>query len=328
MAHSNSPNSKTTRIGFIGECMIELKQNVSGIQQHFSGDVLNTAVFFQRQLTSSNIEAQFISAIGKDRFSRAMLEFWQREGLDCDHVLQVDNKLPGLYFIQVDERGERSFNYWRNDSAAKVMFSQVGSRQLLDHISTLDGVYLSGITLAILTPNDRERLFDALAQLKRNQGKIYFDNNFRPALWLDKLGFEKQGPDNLQFDNKRPKMEHAVAAYDRIMTQCDMAFLTADDEAALYGTKTIGEIFNRIESFEIPEVVIKCGADPACIQVGKDRLTVSAEKVSTVVDTTAAGDSFSAAYLAARLQGQTPQQSAQAGHKLAAQVIQTEGVFS
>ncbi len=46
-----------------------------------------------------------------------------------------------------------------------------------------------------------------------------------------------------------------------------------------------------------------------------------------VVDTTAAGDSFSAGYLAVRLNGGGAQQAAQRGHQLAATVIQHRGAI-
>jgi 2-dehydro-3-deoxygluconokinase len=46
-----------------------------------------------------------------------------------------------------------------------------------------------------------------------------------------------------------------------------------------------------------------------------------------VVDTTAAGDSFAAAYLAARLGGAGPADAAGAGHRLAGVVVQHAGAI-
>ena len=46
-----------------------------------------------------------------------------------------------------------------------------------------------------------------------------------------------------------------------------------------------------------------------------------------VIDTTAAGDSFSAGYLAVRLTGGTPEAAAQRGHLTASTVIQYRGAI-
>ena len=56
-------------------------------------------------------------------------------------------------------------------------------------------------------------------------------------------------------------------------------------------------------------------------------VAVEAEPVSDVVDTAAAGDSFAAAYLAARLDGAEPAAAARAGHELAATVIRYLGAI-
>ncbi len=45
------------------------------------------------------------------------------------------------------------------------------------------------------------------------------------------------------------------------------------------------------------------------------------------VDTTAAGDSFNAGYMSARLSGQNPADAATNGHQLAAEVIQHRGAI-
>jgi len=45
------------------------------------------------------------------------------------------------------------------------------------------------------------------------------------------------------------------------------------------------------------------------------------------IDTTSAGDSFNAGYLAARFEGQDPEQAARLAHRLASIVIQHRGAI-
>jgi 2-dehydro-3-deoxygluconokinase len=54
---------------------------------------------------------------------------------------------------------------------------------------------------------------------------------------------------------------------------------------------------------------------------------VPAELVAEVVDTTAAGDSFAAAYLWARTGGAAPPDAARAGHRLAGTVVRYPGAI-
>ena len=77
----------------------------------------------------------------------------------------------------------------------------------------------------------------------------------------------------------------------------------------------------------IAEVVLKRGADACLIRWEDERFEVPALVVEKVVDTTAVGDSFSAAYLASRLKGGSPQDAALAGHRLASRVIQVPGAL-
>lgn len=305
--HHLSQRSPACRVAIIGECMIELFGTPPNLTQGFAGDTLNTAVYLSRLCNHGEVEVQYMTAVGTDPYSTAMLALWRREEIQCDFVKRDPQRIPGLYSISVDAQGERSFHYWRNEAAAKWVFEGEGSDTRLAALATFNWIYLSGISVAILPEESRERLLDSLNQARQQGVKVAFDNNFRPRLW--------------------PSVAEACAVYDRFMAECDLAFLTLDDEVAMRPGVTIEQVQQRCASLNIPEVVIKRGSDDCLVSHHSQQWQVPACKVSSVVDTTAAGDSFSAAYLAARIQELSPEHAAGWGHQLASTVIQYPGAL-
>src|SRR6476661_6126347 len=94
------------RVASIGECMIELKQTERGLfSRGFGGDTLNTAVYLARL----GVAADYITALGDDSLSDEMVAGWAAEGVGTKPVLRLPGKLPGLYMIETDAKGERRF---------------------------------------------------------------------------------------------------------------------------------------------------------------------------------------------------------------------------
>lgn len=293
-------------IALVGECMIEMSGRET-ITQTFGGDTLNTAVYLARTCSRDRVTVDYMTAIGADAFSGAMRQLWRDEQLGDRHVQVIPDALPGLYFIQTDDRGERRFLYWRGQSAARRMFDGPQAEPLLAALESYDSVYVSGVTLAILSNNGRQRLLQRLEQARANGLRVVFDNNYRPLLWA------------------HPDM--ARGAHLAMLKLTDLAIVTWDDDVQLFGYTAPEALFAAYADIGVREVVIKRGAQACLIQCAAGRLEVPAQRVETVIDTTAAGDAFSAGYLACRLQGGAPDESAAWGHRLAATVIQHPGAL-
>ncbi|WOE77287.1 sugar kinase [Pseudomonas protegens] len=293
------------RIAAIGECMIELQQRDDGsLQQSFGGDTLNTAVYLCREL-GQQAQVDYVTALGYDSFSDAMCQSWAQEGIGLGKVQRLPGRLPGLYCIQTDARGERRFLYWRNEAAVRDCFNTAAAGLILEELQAYDVLYFSGITLAVLGETGRRKLNDLLLEARSRQALIVFDNNYRPRLWAS--------------------VEQARAAYLQVLEHVDLALLTLDDEQALFGHDDARGVFAAYPT--IAEVVLKRGAESCLVRCDGEDYEIPAQQVEQVVDTTAAGDSFSAAYLASRLLGGSPVDAAQAGHRLASRVIQHPGAL-
>jgi 2-dehydro-3-deoxygluconokinase len=111
------------------------------------------------------------------------------------------------------------------------------------------------------------------------------------------------------------------------LKRVDYALPTFDDEAVLWGDPSPEATVERLQAFGIGEIVVKNGPNSALVAVSGQRELVPVPEVIQAVDTTAAGDSFNAGYLAARLAGESPAAAALAGHTLAAQKVRHRGAI-
>lgn len=298
------------KIAVIGECMIELSEKGENIKRGFGGDTLNTAVYIARQVDDAQLSVDYVTALGTDSFSDQMIAAWQQEKVKTGLIQRLDNKMPGLYVIETDPHGERTFWYWRSDAAARYWLDSANSDAVCQQLEHYDYLYLSGISLAILPDASREKLMDLLSRCRANGGKVIFDNNYRPRLWADK--------------------SQAQAAYRAMLNCTDIAFLTLDDEHLLWGEQTLEAVIARTREAGASEIVIKRGAESCLVAIGDDPLIdVAAVRLAKekIIDTTAAGDSFSAGYLSQRLVGASPQAAAERGHLTASTVIQHRGAI-
>lgn len=292
---------------FVGECMVELREAGGGmLEQSFSGDVYNTAVYFNRMAGSS--DNYFISGVGTDMVSAALLDQVAAHELKKDYIVRVTDRHPGLYWIKTDEYGERTFLYWRNDSAARMMLDLHHFSQLKAKADNCELIYFSGITLAILDDARKKRLLQLAESVRKNGGWVCFDSNYRPYLWRD------------------PKA--AAQWMNAALEYATHALVTFDDESKLHHDKDAGATMKRLLAAGAIEAVVKLGAEGCLVQSSSmPKPTAIPTKKVKPVDTTAAGDSFNAAYLAKRINGEGIENAAQAGSQLAARVIRFTGAI-
>ena len=297
------------RVALFGECMLELRGRAFGaMHQGFGGDTLNTAVYLARCAPAGRLRVAYATALGDDTLSGGLLARWAQEGVETSLVQRLPGRLPGLYQIDVDARGERSFSYWRDHSAARAYFD-APQTPLESDVHDFGAFYFSGISLAILPPAGRERLFAQLQRMRDRGIAVIFDNNFRPRLWSDVV--------------------EARTAFGRAFALASMALVTVDDHQALHALATPDEAVRAAQALDVDEIVLKRGALPALVRGTADAAwqQVATERVERVVDTTAAGDSFAAGYLSRRLLGADAVESARFANRLAARVIQHQGAL-
>lgn len=308
-------------IFLFGECMVELmassqtdstacKEKGSSqvlskvMKQAFAGDVFNTAVYLKRTFTEMN--TQIVTAVGNDNFSLDMIQYFENENIGTDFVFKSDNKIPGLYAIQLDESGERSFTYWRNDSAARKVMQHITDTEIAA-LSQGDMFFFSGISLAVVEKSARESFWAMLEKLKLAGVQIVFDPNYRARLW----------------DNP----EQAKEQFEQAFRFADVLLPGVDDFEQLYAITTSEGVYDFCKAYQFDELVIKNGEAGIFCYADEQVYHFPIKPVENVVDTTSAGDSFNGVYLGARIKGHNISSAVELASQAAGFVIQHHGAI-
>jgi 2-dehydro-3-deoxygluconokinase len=232
-----------------------------------------------------------------------MVATWRNEGISDRLVFRIPGERPALYLIETNAKGDRKFHYWRSETPAKEWLRLLLAAGGAEVLNTADLVYVSGISLAILSYADRQAAIQLLGTLKT---KVAFDPNIRPALWKS--------------------MDEAKHTFEDMAKLSSILLPSRQDYQLMYGMNDPDEQIRFTATLTKGEIALTCDEDGCRLRAG-DKIVALPTQAVKVVDTSGAGDSFNGAYLAARLHGQEPMDAAKAGLAMAAKVVAQPGAI-
>lgn len=265
-----APPARAFDILAIGEPMMEFAEVTRGGETLYlpghGGDTSNTIVAAAR----SGAKTAYFTALGQDAFGDDFIRLWQREGVDCSHVIRRADASTGLYFITYGADGHQ-FSYWRQGSAASRMAPADLPADLIARSRIL---HVSGISQAI-SQTAADAVFEAIARAKDAGTIVSYDTNLRLKLW---------------------PIERARAVTHAAMAMADIALPGLDDAQILTGRETPDAICDFYLSLGCKIVALTLGKNGTLVATPEARRLVPAFPVEAV-DASGAGDTFDGAFL-------------------------------
>ena len=291
----------TINVLCIGDVMLDViaRINVSPQKINFGSDTASristssggAAGNVAAWLTRTDARSTIVSHVGDDPAGAAIVAEFDALGVSHGDLV-IPGETSGVVVVLVDSSGERT------------MFPDKGANSRLTvtdlpDLGAFQAVYISGY--ALLNPLARDGVLAMITKIKADGLPIYFD----PA----SVGAMKDVAD---------KELH------NWFSMMDVLFLNEEESIYLTGSVDIERALNYLLDFS-QVVVIKRGSAGAIAKArGFDSISLPA-LATTVVDTTGAGDSFAAGFIASYSKNHDLTAALQAGGELAAGCVAIVG---
>lgn len=238
------------------------------------GDAANEALVLARLGHAPAL----VSVVGRDAPGDFALQTLKAAGVDVSHVAQRADLDTGVNIVLVREDGERGFITSKSGSLRRL--------GLADILPALDSPALRGARVAclaslfvspLLTLDDTAALFDAL----KARGLI------------------------LCADTTRPKGGETLRELSGVLSRLDYFFPNLEEAARITGEADPDAVAEALLDGGVKRVALKLGGDGCLLRSRDERHLVPAVPGVNCVDTTGAGDTFAAAFIAAILEGRS-----------------------
>lgn len=279
----NNSQNKTVDVTALGELLIDFTQNgLSGegnwLMEANPGGAPPNVLAMLKKLGHS---VSFIGKVGNDIFGKHLKNVLDDLGIGTENLIVDTEFNTTLAFVQTKQDGDRDFSFYRNPGAD----TQLASHEINLHIFEKTKIFHFG-TLSMTCEPACEATEQAIFSAKKSGALCSFDPNLRIPLW-----------DNL---------EHAKECIKFGLSQCDILKIAEEELEFVTGCADIEKGVRTLRShYRIPLIGVTCGkkgsslfyADEHCTDdLGIRTQAPTFEKVKTV-DTTGAGDTFSACIL-------------------------------
>lgn len=215
-------------------------------------------------------DSGFIGRVGNDAFGRFLHQTLVTAQVDTKSLEFDPKRHTSTVLVSLDPDGERQFDFLVNPSADQFL----SPASLPDFGRDI----LHFCSLALVAPDCRATLTQAMAAMRQAGGTLSFDINLRPQMWSNET-----------------QMFDQVSDFAR---QSDILKMSEEELLWLTQTDDLNSACERLAGFPARLKIITRGADGAIAFWQNHRLTLSGYHVDSI-DTTGAGDAFMAGLLAA-----------------------------
>ena len=256
----------------IGEILIDLTQthiDENGIA-HFAanpgGAPANVAVAAKKL----GAETAFIGCVGNDLYGNMLRDTLVQHGVNTDGLQVTDRANTTLAIVMVDDRGERSFSFYRKPGADTQIDAARAARD-----AEKAGILHFG-SVSLTDPACREAVTAAVRAAKKAGALISYDPNYRASLWESE--------------------EEAVRQMRAVLPLCDLVKISDEETGLMCGVKDPAAALEKLAALGVRLAVVTLGAHGAMWRCGDLTGTVPGFSVK-VADTNGAGDTFFGAFL-------------------------------
>jgi ribokinase len=216
------------------------------------------------------IQVRLLGCVGQDRFGDHLLDTLREVGVDIRGVQRSSRSLTGILYINVTRDGQRTF-FGSRGANQFMRPPDVAASSLLSSTAA----HLVGYSFLNQGPEKIAR--QILHQFHSHGKQVSLDVGMEPSKRIPKKIFQ-------------------------LLPQVDLLFVSSDEAAILTGKSNPRESFLQFEQAGAKEIVMKLGKCGCLVSDGGILREVPSFAVRTV-DSTGAGDAFTAAFLQARMRG-------------------------
>lgn len=226
-------------------------------------------------------EVAFIGKVGDDMHGSFLIDTIKKEGICTDGVIVDGDHFTTLAFVNIDEKGDRSFSFARKPGADTCLTKDEVNINLIENTK----IFHIG-SLSLTDEPARGASFYALEKAKEMGKIISYDPNYRAPLWKDE--------------------KTAIEGMRSILGYVDIIKISDEEMMLLTDCDNEVDASKALLDKGISVVIVTMGKRGALVRC-KEGYVYSDATDAKAVDTTGAGDAFMGGFLyKAAKSGKTP----------------------
>jgi len=259
------------------------------LELHCGGVGANCALALRRW----DVAVQLVGCVGKDHFGGFLLETLGAYKVNVRSVRRTGKAMTGMLYINVTPDGQRTF------------FGSRGANQLVGRLGQNESNLLARARAASLMgysfmdDGGEAAAQQIIAAVHRKNGWVSLDAGMEPC----------------------KKIAGKIL---RVARTADLFFVSSEEATLLTGLRRPEKAFLSLLNLAIPEVVMKLGKR-GCLIFDEGTLRQVPSFPVRAVDSTGAGDAFTAAFLQGRLRGWHVSEAALAANAAGAAAVSVVG---